>query len=82
VLSSIYRRELVERMDLAIGRLPVSMREAFVLRYIEKLEYDDISRVTGASAGAVRVRAHRARLLMRGELGAVVDTFWLEEERG
>ncbi len=78
VLSSIYRRELVERMGFAIGRLPVSMREAFVLRYVEKLEYDEISAITGASPGATRVRAHRAKLLMKGELGAVVDTFWLE----
>jgi len=73
VLSSIYRRELVERLDQAIDRLPVSLREAFALRYITRMEYDEIAAITGVSPGTARVRAHRARALLQDELGPLVE---------
>ena len=39
----------------------------------------EISAITGVSEGTARVRAFRARGLLREELGAVVDTVWLEQ---
>jgi DNA-directed RNA polymerase specialized sigma24 family protein len=79
VLSGILRDELATRVWLAIGQLPEAFREAVVLHYVEGLDYDQISRLTGASAGALRVRALRGRNLLRGELGPVVDT-WLRRD--
>lgn len=76
VLSTILRDELSARLWLAIGQLPEAYREAVVLHYIEGLDYSQMSQITGISAGALRVRASRGRSLLRGELGAVVDT-WL-----
>lgn len=73
VLSSLYRRELVERLDQAIERLPVSMREAFALRYITRMDYEEIAAITGVSVGTARVRAHRARALLQDELGPLVN---------
>ena len=80
VLSSVIRHEMAERLELSVGRLPTSMREAFLLRYVDAMDYPEISSITGVSEGTARVRAFRARALLRGELGDVVDTVWLEKD--
>lgn len=80
VLTSVIRHEMAERIEIAVGRLPTSMREAFVLRYVDGMDYPEIAEVTGVSEGTARVRAFRARALLREELGAVVDTVWLQAE--
>jgi len=76
VLSTILHDEMATKLWLAIGQLPEAYREAVLLHYVEGLDYSQISQITGISAGALRVRAMRGRSLLRGELGAVVDT-WL-----
>lgn len=81
VLSSVIRHEMAERLELSVGRLPTSMREAFLLRYVDGMDYPEISTITGVSEGTARVRAFRARALLREELGAVVDSVWLEKEQ-
>jgi RNA polymerase sigma-70 factor (ECF subfamily) len=79
VLSSIVRRESVVALALAIDRLPVLLREAFVLHHVEGLGYEEMAEITGARANALQVRNHRARALLRQQLGAVVDTMWVRE---
>lgn len=78
VLSAILRREVNERSLSAIAELPEPLREAFVLHYVEELDYADMSRITGLASGTLRVRAHRARILLQHALGSVVDT-WLRQ---
>jgi RNA polymerase sigma-70 factor (ECF subfamily) len=78
VLSAILRREVNERTLLAIAELPEPLREAFVLHYVEDMDYADMSRITGLTSGTLRVRAHRARTLLQHALGSVVDT-WLRQ---
>ncbi len=51
--------------------------EAFLLHYVEGLDYRQVGQITAVSAGTARVRAFRARGLLRAERGAVVDTLWL-----
>jgi RNA polymerase sigma-70 factor (ECF subfamily) len=80
-LSAVLRREVNERTLLAIGGLPAPLREAFVLHYVEGLDYAEIGRLTGLSPGTLRVRGHRARMLLQDALGSVVDT-WLRQGRG
>jgi RNA polymerase sigma-70 factor (ECF subfamily) len=79
VLSSVIRHEMAERLEISVSRLPTPMREAFLLRYVDGMDYPEISSITGASEGTARVRAFRARALLREELGSVVDTVWLEK---
>lgn len=78
VLSGILRREINERTVHAMSQLPAPLREAFVLHFMEGFSYADMSQITGQAAGTLRVRAHRARTLLRQQLGDVVDT-WLRE---
>jgi RNA polymerase sigma-70 factor (ECF subfamily) len=81
VLSGILRREINDAALRAIGQLPAPMREAFVLHFLEELDYAAISQITGLAPGTLRVRAHRARALLRQSLGSVVDT-WLRQGEG
>ena len=78
VLSEVLRREAGACTLEAIGLLPEALREAFVLHFVEDLDYEAIATITGVSAATLRVRAHRARTLLRQRLGSVVDT-WLRE---
>jgi len=81
-LSSLVRRESQELVLLAIDRLPILLREAFLLFHVEGLPYRDIAAVTGAAENTLQVRVHRAKALLRQQLGAVADTAWLRPARG
>ncbi len=73
-LSSLVRREQAAMVALAIERLPILLREAFVLFHLEGLPYAEIAASTGAAEGTLQVRVHRARALLRQQLGALLDT--------
>ena len=75
-LSSLLRRESVELIAAAIDRLPVLLREAFLLVHQEGIPYADVARELGTEPKTLYVRAHRAKALLRRTLGPVVDTFW------
>ncbi len=75
VLSEILKNEVTVRMALAIGELPIPYREAFVLHYVEGMEYSEMAVLLGESATALRTRAMRARGLLQSSLGPVVDTW-------
>lgn len=44
----------------ALGLLPMEQREIIELSRFQDLKYDEISKITGNSVGAVRVKVHRA----------------------
>jgi len=44
----------------AIAQLPAKQREVFNMRYYDDLPYEDISRITGTSAGALKASYHFA----------------------
>lgn len=79
-LSSIVRRESAEQLALAIDRLPILLREAFVLFQVEGLPYATIAELCEVAENTLQVRVHRARSLLRKQLGAVVDTWWQRDE--
>ena len=64
-LESLSERELVERLERAMENLPPAYREVFTLRVVEELEYNEIARITRDSVGTLKVRLHRARVLLR-----------------
>ena len=49
--------------------------EAFVLRDIGALPYDEIAQLTHTPLGTVKARIHTARGFVRGKLGVDVDNF-------
>lgn len=59
------KHERAELIRQALAALPVKHREVIVLSRFEFKTYDEIARVLGCSAGAVKVRAHRAMKQLR-----------------
>jgi len=67
------RKRLAEKALDGLARLPDLYREAFVLRDLEELETAEVAEILGLEPAAVRQRVHRARLLLRGYLGALAE---------
>jgi RNA polymerase sigma-70 factor, ECF subfamily len=57
-----------DRLRQAVLRIPPKYRLVLVLHDMEELETPEIAKVTSLKEGTVRVRLHRARLLLRREL--------------
>ena len=49
-----------EELERALARLDPLYREAFLLKHVEELEYDEMARVTGAGVSALKMRVKRA----------------------
>lgn len=52
--------ELREELNRAIATLSPEQREAFLLRHVEELSYEEIMSVTGAGMSALKMRVKRA----------------------
>lgn len=49
-----------EAIHWALGRLTPEHREAFLLKYVEELSYEEMAELTGAGVSALKMRAKRA----------------------
>ena len=65
------RHRRVQVLYTVLDELSEGLREAFVLRYIEGLSAAEAGQQLGVEAGAVRVRAHRARKHVETRLAAL-----------
>lgn len=65
------RQRLAEKARAAIERLPDTYRDAFVLRDLEEMTTAEVAEILGLDPAAVRQRVHRARMMLRGYLGAL-----------
>jgi RNA polymerase sigma-70 factor (ECF subfamily) len=55
-------------LEKAIHSLPVKYRTAFLLRDVDQLSYEEVSKSMGIPLGTVKSRVNRARLLLRDKL--------------
>jgi len=55
------RSEQVALVERALAALPDEKREAFVLKHVEGMSYEEMSAVTGARVPTLKMRVHRAR---------------------
>ncbi|MBI3567245.1 MAG: RNA polymerase sigma factor [Gemmatimonadetes bacterium] len=60
-----------EEVRVVLETLPPEQREAFLLRHVEDLSYEDIAAVTGAGLSALRMRVKRACDALRARLEKV-----------
>ncbi len=60
-----------EEIQRALDRLPADQREAFVLKYVEELSYEEMAEITGVGISALKMRAKRACQRLRGLLEGV-----------
>ncbi len=64
-------RERSRRLGEAIASLPSSLKETFVLVYLEGVSGPDVARLLGVREGTVWKRLHQARAQLRQLLGEV-----------
>jgi RNA polymerase sigma-70 factor (ECF subfamily) len=69
----LLREERAVQVQRALARLPEEFRMVLVLREMDGCDYDTIAQVVSVPVGTVRSRLHRARLLLKDELAAVVS---------
>ena len=61
-------RQLVERVESALGDLPAAYAAAFHLRVREQFRYREIAAITGEPEGTLRSRVHHALKRVRNAL--------------
>ncbi len=61
-----------EEIGIALSTLPEDQREAFLMRHVEDLSYEDMSVATGAGVSALKMRVKRACDALRARLTEVV----------
>ena len=65
------RSDLRMDFEAAIGQLPQGAREIFVLHDVEGYKHREIAVMLQIATGTSKRQLHRARMLMRGQLGDV-----------
>lgn len=68
----VERLELRELLARALEKLPGIQREAFLLKHVEGLSYEEISQRLDVSIPALKMRVLRAREALRAELEEVL----------
>jgi RNA polymerase sigma-70 factor (ECF subfamily) len=63
-----------EEIDRALAALPADQREAFLLKYVEDLSYEEMTGITGASLSALKMRVKRACERLKDLLKDAYDT--------
>lgn len=53
--------ELRSDLDRALQALPVSLREAFIMKHVEGRSYEEMAELLSTTVGALKMRVHRAR---------------------
>lgn len=61
-------REEQDAVQTALATLPPDYREVLVLKHIQGLEFREIAEITGDGVPALKVRAHRAREMLRAAM--------------
>jgi RNA polymerase sigma-70 factor (ECF subfamily) len=65
--------ELRIEIERALTQLDPDQREAFLLKHVEQLGYEEMSAVTGAGVSALKMRVKRACERLQELLGEVND---------
>ncbi len=73
--EALERKELRACLCRAIMKLSPIYREVVQLRDIDELDVQETAQVLGISPGSVKVRLHRARIMLQKELVPVLKGF-------
>jgi RNA polymerase sigma-70 factor (ECF subfamily) len=73
-LEALERKELRAALRKAVGELPDIYRQVFTLRDLEELDIAETAAALGLTAGVVKVRLHRARIMLQKKLVSFAKT--------
>jgi len=77
--QQVIRKEMNECIMDFVKKLPEGYRAVLVLGEFEGLRNHEISEVLGVSLDTVKIRLHRARLMLKKELEENCPAYWIEE---
>jgi RNA polymerase sigma-70 factor (ECF subfamily) len=81
-LEALERGEIRALLQDAIDALPEKYREIFVLRDMEELDVSEAAQVLGISISLVKVRLHRARMMLQKKLAPALQAEVRPQQRG
>ena len=73
-LEALERKELREALRKAVANLPDIYRQVFTLRDLDELNTEETAEALGLTLGVVKVRLHRARILLQKQLVPFLKT--------
>ena len=73
-LEALERKELRATLRSAVAELPDIYRQVFVLRDLEELNIEETAQALDIKAGVVKVRLHRARIMLQKRLAPYLKT--------
>jgi RNA polymerase sigma-70 factor, ECF subfamily len=73
-LEALERKELREALRTAVTELPDIYRQVFILRDLEELNIEETAQALEITTGAVKVRLHRARIMLQKRLVPFLKT--------
>ena len=73
-LEALERKELREALRKAVAELPDAYRQVFVLRDLEELNIEETAQALGVNTGVVKIRLHRARIMLQKRLVPFLKT--------
>jgi RNA polymerase sigma-70 factor (ECF subfamily) len=79
--DAMEQEEIGALLRQAIEILPFSYREVFLLRHVQELNVSETSRILDISSSLVKVRLHRARMMLRRLLEPKLKEINVEMER-
>jgi RNA polymerase sigma-70 factor (ECF subfamily) len=67
--DKVFRREIADEVQKAVGKLKPKLRLPILLKYVEGLSYEEIAEVLECSTGTVASRLNRGHKMLAGKLG-------------
>ncbi|RRA49291.1 sigma-70 family RNA polymerase sigma factor [Acidipila sp. EB88] len=77
--EALERKQMRDILRKAIEGLPRNYRDVFMLRDVEGLNGAEVAQMLGLSGANVKVRLHRARLMLQRELAPQLKTLGLRK---
>ena len=65
------QQQVAQELEQAIQRLPPLYREAFVLKHIEGLSYEEMEGILGVGGDTLKMRVYKGRVQLSRELAAL-----------
>ena len=73
-LEALERKERREALRVAVTELPDIYRQVFALRDLEEMNIEETAEALGITTGTVKVRLHRARIMLQKRLVPFLKT--------
>lgn len=66
--EALSQQQVAEHLEQAIQRLPPLYREAFVLKHVEGLSYEEMEEILGVKTDTLKMRVYKGRVQLSREL--------------